>query len=233
MAEKDISKFKYNINYEFKNIELLKEAITHRSYSVERGLNYDNQRLEFLGDAVIEIIYTEYLFHRYPNEQEGALTKMRSALVKQGTLAKLSRELGFGDFLRLGKGEQDAMGRNRDSNLCDLFEAVIGAFFLDAGIDKVKSFVIPLIEKYFPDPAKMLNSLNPKGALQEYTQKEFGVSPKYKLIDSSGPDHLPLYTYSVSINDKQLATGKASKRKSAESNAAKAALIKLKSSSSQ
>ena len=228
MAEKEISKFKHHINYEFKNIELLKEALTHRSYAVERGLKYDNQRLEFLGDAVIEIIYTEYLFNRYPKEQEGVLTKMRSALVKQGALAKLARELGLGDFLRLGRGEQEAMGRERDSSLCDLFEATIGAFFLDAGIERVKEFIVPLIDKYFPDPSVMLNSLNPKGALQEYTQKEFGVAPSYVLVNSSGPDHHPSYTYAVLVKGKQLATGCASKRKTAESNAAETALMILK-----
>ena len=228
MAEKDIAKFKYQINYDFKNKELLKEALTHRSYSVERGLKYDNQRLEFLGDAVIEIIFTEYLFNKYPNEQEGVLTKMRSALVKQEALAQLARELCLGDFLRLGKGEQDAQGRERNSSLCDLFEATVGAIFLDSNIDRVKEFIVPLIEKYFPDPESMLTSLNPKGSLQELTQKKFGTAPSYKLIDSSGPDHMPSYTYSVMVNGKQLAIGVANKRKTAESIAAEEALKVLK-----
>ncbi len=228
MAEKDIAKFKYQINYDFRNKELLKEALTHRSYSVERGLKYDNQRLEFLGDAVIEIIFTEYLFNKYPNEQEGVLTKMRSALVKQEALAQLARELCLGDFLRLGKGEQDAQGRERNSSLCDLFEATVGAIFLDSNIDRVKEFIVPLIEKYFPDPESMLTSLNPKGSLQELTQKKFGTAPSYKLIDSSGPDHMPSYTYSVMVNGKQLAIGVANKRKTAESIAAEEALKVLK-----
>lgn len=222
--EKEIAKFKYQINYDFANKELLKEALTHRSYAVERGLKYDNQRLEFLGDAVIEILLTEYLFNRYQSEQEGILTKMRSAIVKQGALAQLARELGFGDFLRMGKGEKEALGSERDSTLCDLFEATIGAFYLDAGIDKVKEFLIPLIEKYYPDPAALLITLNPKGALQEYTQKEFGVAPVYELLESSGPDHMPSYTYAAIVNKKQLATGTAHKRKAAESLAAEAAL---------
>lgn len=222
--EKEIAKFKYQINYDFNNKDLLKEALTHRSYAVEHGLKYDNQRLEFLGDAVIEILLTEYLFNRYRDEQEGILTKMRSAIVKQGTLAQLARELGFGDFLRMGKGEKDAMGSERDSTLCDLFEATIGAFYLDAGIDKVKEFLIPLIEKHYPDPEALLVSLNPKGALQEYTQKEFGVAPVYELLESSGPDHMPSYTYAAFVNKKQLATGTAHKRKAAESIAAEEAL---------
>ena len=227
MSEKEIAKFKYQINYDFVNKDLLKEALTHRSYAVERGLKYDNQRLEFLGDAVIEILLTEYLFKRYTSEQEGVLTKMRSTLVKQGALAQLARELDFGDFLRMGKGEQEALGSERDSTLCDLFEATIGAFYLDAGIEKVRDFIIPLIEEYFPDPAALLTSLNPKGALQEYTQKHFNAAPVYELVECSGPDHMPSYTYAVLVKNKQLATGTANKRKSAESLAAEQALDDL------
>jgi len=228
MAEKDITKFKYQLGYEFKNKELLKEALTHRSFAVERKLKYDNQRLEFLGDAVIEILLTEYLFNRYQDEQEGILTKMRSALVKQGALAELARDLDLGDFLRMGKGEKEAMGAERDSTLCDLFEATIGAFYLDAGLESVREFLIPLIEKRFPDPALLLTTLNPKGALQEYTQKKFGIAPVYELIESSGPDHMPSYTYAALIKGKQWGTGNAHKRKTAESIAADEALKALK-----
>ena len=227
MAETEISKLKYQLNYEFNDIALIKEALTHRSYAVERKLDYDNQRLEFLGDAVIEILLTEYLFKRYPAEQEGKLTKMRSALVKQAALAELARELKLGEFLRMGKGENEASGSERDSTLCDLFEAMIGAFYLDAGIERVKSFLIPLMEKQYPDPAALLTTLNPKGALQEFTQKKFGTAPSYELLEASGPDHLPSYTYAAILNGKQIGTGTAHKRKSAESLAAEEALKHL------
>jgi len=227
---KEIAKFKYALDHDFENKELLKEALTHRSFAVERGLKYDNQRLEFLGDAVIEILLTEYLFNRYPNEPEGILTKMRSALVKQGALALLARELGFGDFIRMGKGEIEAEGSERDSTLCDLFEAIIGAYYLDAGLEPVKVFLIRQMEKYYPDPARLLTSLNPKGALQEFTQKEYGVAPVYELVEASGPDHMPSYTIAAILNGKQLATGTAHKRKTAESNAADKALKCLRES---
>ncbi len=224
---KDISKFKYTLGYDFKDKDLLKEALTHRSYAVERNLTYDNQRLEFLGDAVIEIILTEYLFNRYKDNPEGQLTKMRSALVKQGTLADLARDLNFGDFLRMGKGELEVEGNNRNSSLCDLFEAVIGAYYLDAGLEPVKNFILPLIEKKYPNPSELLVTLNPKGALQEFTQKKFSTAPVYELLETSGPDHQPSYTIAVYVNSKQLATGTAHKRKTAESLAAEKAMEQL------
>lgn len=119
----------------------LAEAVTHRSYAVENNLGYDNQRLEFLGDAVLEIILTEYLFHLYPDAAEGEMTKIRSALVREPALARLARRFELGEYLLTGRGEHDSGGADRDSTLADLFEAVLGAFYLDAGFDATRQFV--------------------------------------------------------------------------------------------
>ncbi len=220
----DIEKLKYNINYQFKDRRLLKEALTHRSYAVEKGIKYDNQRLEFLGDAVLEIIITEYLFNRYKKLPEGELTKMRSALVQGETLAEIARQIKLGDFIFLGKGEQGAKGHHRNSTLADAFEAVIGALYLDGGNEVAKEFILNVVTKSLPSPTELLMSLNPKGILQEFSQKKWGTAPSYPLINVDGPDHDKSYTVAVAINNKNIAQGAASKRKNAESEAAKQAL---------
>ncbi len=231
MAE-DIEKFKYKINYEFNNKALLKEALTHRSYTVENNLSYDNQRLEFLGDAVLQILLTEFLYLRYPDKDEGAMTKMRSAMVQQEALAKVARKMELGKFIFAGKGEIESGGADRDSTLSDLFEAFIGAYYLDAGFANVRNFVQNLMNEAFPEPDKLLPALNPKGTLQEYTQKKWGITPEYEVISVTGPDHNPAYLVGVAVNGKINTEGAASNRKQAESQAARNALIKLAESDS-
>ncbi len=220
----DILKLKYYINYEFSDLNLAKEALTHRSYSAENELKYDNQRLEFLGDAVLEIIFSDYLFRRYPDSPEGLLTKMRSALVRQDSLAELARQLQLEKFIRMGKGELEAEGNLRESTLCDLFEALAGAIYLEAGLARTTELLLPLFVAAFPEPLELLQTQNPKGALQEYTQRRWGKAPDYSVISVDGPDHEPSYKVSVSINGRYLAVGEAHKRKTAESLAAQNAL---------
>lgn len=220
----DIEKLKFKIDYNFKDKALLREALTHRTYAVENALSYDNQRLEFLGDAVLEIILSEYLFQLYPEAKEGELTKMRSAMVNQHSLAILSRNIELGAFMIVGKGEKENGGCDRDSTLSDLFEALIGAFYLDADWDTVKKFVLELVKEEFPDPHKLLFDLNPKGILQEYSQKKWNEPPIYEILSVSGPDHAPVFTVEV-IVDQVKASGTASSRKQAEIEAAKNAII--------
>ena len=189
----DIEQLKRVLGIEFQNPHLLKEALTHRSYAVESKLAYDNQRLEFLGDAVLEIILTDYLFASYPEAAEGSLTKMRSALARQDSIAKLARRLGLGNYLYVGRGETGSGGAERDSTLCDLFEAVLGACYLDAGLETVRGKVLNLIREEFPAPHRMLAGLNPKGTLQEYTQHVMGFAPEYRILKIEGPEHSPVY----------------------------------------
>jgi ribonuclease III len=220
----DIEKVKLKINYNFKNKPLLREALTHRTYAVENSLPYDNQRLEFLGDAVLEIILSEYIFQLYPDAQEGELTKMRSAMVNQNSLATLARNIELGAFMITGKGEKENGGSERASTLSDLFEALIGAFYLDADLETVKEFVLELVKKEFPDPHKLLLDLNPKGILQEYSQKKWNEPPVYNILSVSGPDHAPVFTVEVTVNQNKT-SGTASSRKQAEIDAAKNAIL--------
>lgn len=228
----DIEKLKFKIAYDFKDKRLLREAMTHRTYAVENSLPYDNQRLEFLGDAVLEIILSEHLFLLYPDAQEGELTKMRSALVNQSSLAKLARNMDLGNFMITGKGEKESGGCDRDSTLSDLFEALLGAFYLDTDLDTVKTFVLKLVKAEFPDPEKLLLDLNPKGILQEYSQKKWNEPPGYEILSVSGPDHAPVFTVGVTVGQLR-ASGTASSRKQAEIEAAKNAILLLSETDSE
>ena len=197
----------------------LAEAFMHRSYAVEHGLDYDNQRLEFLGDAVLEIIQTEYLFRRCPDAPEGELTKLRSALACEGTLAEWSRKLGLGGLLKVGRGEEGAGGAARNSTLADLFEAVLGAVYLDLGMEAARDFVLPLLEADAGDPGELLLEINPKGQLQELTQRRCGQTPVYRVLGVFGPPHLPKFKVEARIAG-WVAVGEGSSRKQAESAAA-------------
>ena len=197
----------------------LTEAFMHRSYAVEHQLDYDNQRLEFLGDAVLEIIQTEFLFRRCPDATEGELTKLRSALACEGALAEWSRELHLGDHLKVGRGEEDSGGAARRSTLADLFEAVLGAVYIDLGMEAARGVVLPLLERSFGDPGNLLLEINPKGQLQELTQRRFGKTPLYQVLGVFGPPHLPNFRVEVRVGG-WVAVGGGTSRKQAESDAA-------------
>ncbi len=225
MAE-DIEKLKYRIAYEFKDRALLREALTHRSYAVENDLKYDNQRLEFLGDAVLGVVLTEWLFRSYPKAQEGPLTKIRSSLACQGALAIMARYFSLGDFILLGNGEIESGGADRDSTLADLTESLVGAIYLDSDFGTVKEWLLKYYTERYPDPEKVLRSGNPKGLLQEYTQRKWSQAPEYQIESVDGPDHNPQYKVSVTAHGVK-ATGEAFNRKNAEVEAARNLLQKL------
>ncbi len=220
----DLQKFQRMTGIHFTDQKLLREALTHKSYATEFNLKYDNQRLEFLGDAVVQIVLTKHLFHRYPGLQEGDLTKIRSALVNQDTLAKFARSISLGSYLMLGRGETESHGCDRDSTLSDAFEAVCGAIYLDQGSALVTEFILKTLHTNCREPSDLLHSLNPKGLLQEYAQAHFGKAPEYKILGVSGPAHNPCYEVEVLVNGELLAKGVAAKRKLAEQAAAKAAM---------
>ena len=199
--------------------KLLNTAFTHRSYASENHLNYDNQRLEFLGDAVLELIASTYLFQKYPQHKEGALTAIRAAMVREETLAMLARKLRLGGMLRSGKGERELQGHKRDSTLADLFEALLGACHLACGYETTKNILVEIFEENIPDPAAAFKQLNPKGKLQEITQKHFHTTPVYRIIHLSGPSHNPHYDVEVTV-DKFVAPGSGSGKRDAESDAA-------------
>lgn len=227
--QKTLKELSVQINFDFTNEKLLAEAMTHKSYSVENSLNYDNQRLEFLGDAVLQILITEYLYVRYPEEQEGKLTKMRSVLARQEAFANLANKLQLQDYIRMGRGELKNEGTTRNSTLCDAFEALAGAIYLDGGLPPLADFVMPLLKETYPEPMELLNKINPKGMLQEYTQQHCkSETPEYIIENKEGPDHDCTYTIAVSIKGKIIGRGTGKSRKNSEMNAAANAIEALK-----
>ncbi|HPN84850.1 MAG TPA: ribonuclease III [Victivallales bacterium] len=212
------------IGYQFKNLPLLREAMTHASYSAENALTYDNQRLEFLGDSVIQMVTTVHLFKKHPNINEGELTKMRSFLAQRSTLANFANHIHLDNFIKMGRGEIKNDGHKRESTLCDAFEALCGAIFLDGGMTAAGNFIIPLIEYFYPSTQEIVTNFNPKGFLQELTQSKFSTKPEYRIESYDGPDHNKTCSVSVWINGKKIASASANSRKGAESRAAEDAI---------
>lgn len=212
------------LGYNFKDINLLKEAITHKS--IRSSIN--NERLEFLGDAVLDLVVGEYLYHKFKTRNEGDLSKLRASLVNEDSLAKIAKELRLGEFLYLSPAEENNGGRGKQSLISDALEALMGAIYLESGLNEVKKIFITLLEKNFPNIN--LNSLTKdyKTALQEVTQAHIGTAPKYELISTSGPDHKKSFEMAVLLNGKEIARAVGSSKKSAEQACALQALEMLK-----
>ncbi len=219
------------LKYTFKDDFLLKQAFTHPSYASERRLGYNNQRLEFLGDSVIEIMVTEHLFCKFPYKAEGELTVIRASIVQKTTLANFARKVGIQNYLLLGKGEKEQLGNERDSNLCDAFEAFIGAIYLDSGLNEARRVFFDITAEFFDELEYSAEQKNPKGALQEFLQKINGIKPEYLVKNVSGKDHSPIFTVELLIDGSLISTGDGKNRKQAEAKAALIALRKLKKQS--
>lgn len=214
------------LTHQFSNTELLKEALSHPSLSSEkRPAPPDNQRLEYLGDAVLELIISEFLYNRFPDCQEGVLTKLRASIVSRQALSAVAQRYDFGEVLTMSKGEESSGGRTRASNLADAVEAVIGALFMDAGFERTKTAVLkvfaPELEALDPQFAQASNS---KGALQEILQKIVPESPVYTIIKEEGPPHNRVFSSEVTWCGKALAMGTGASKKIAETDAAALAL---------
>ena len=211
------------IGHHFKNPELLLTALTHSSFANEAKEKrwQNNERLEFLGDSVLGVITTSYLYRKYPNVMEGELTKMRASLVCEGSLCECARGIGLGDYLRLGKGEESGGGRKRDSILADAFEALIGALYLDAGEPVARKFVHRFVlERRHEDGT----AGDYKTTLQEIVQKNHGEVLSYRLLGTDGPDHEKSFLVEVLLNSNVIGHGKGHSKKEAEQMAAKEAL---------
>lgn len=209
----------------FKNKELLDQALTHKSWVNEHpNKRESNERLEFLGDAILEFIITETLYLRFPKHQEGYLTALRSNLVNTQNLANLAIKLGVGETLYLSKGEEEGGGRKNISLLADTVEAIIGALFIDSGLDKVTEFIKKNL--IIEIPYKVSGQLkDPKSRLQEYVQAKGLPTPKYKVIEESGPDHNKKFIIEVVVENTAWAKGEGKNKNLAEQNAASKALI--------
>lgn len=221
-----IKKFQKVIGYHFEDEKLLLQALTHSSYANEQHMKKlsDNERLEFLGDAVLEIISSDFLYREHKDLPEGELTKLRASIVCEPTLALCAREISLGDYLRLGKGEDLTGGRERKSILSDALEAVIGAIYLDGGFTNAKEFVLKFILKDIEHKKLFYDS---KTILQEVVQGEH-EQLSYVLTDESGPDHNKSFTVEVRVDDQVLGSGSGHTKKAAEQEAAYHALLKLR-----
>lgn len=221
----DLKKFQELIGYAFKNEQLLKQALTHSSYANEKHLKKlsDNERLEFLGDAVLEVVSSEFLYQNYPNLTEGQLTKLRASIVCEPTLATCTESIHLGDYLFLGKGEDRTGGRTRKSVLSDAMEAVIGAIYLDGGFASAKEFVLKFIMTDIEHKHLFYDS---KTILQEVVQGEH-EQLTYVLLGETGPDHDKTFEVGVLIGKKEISTGKGHTKKAAEQEAAYQALLVL------
>ncbi len=228
VVNKNLDELEINIGYRFKDINLLKLALTHSSMAHERvvGKQEYNERIEFLGDAVLELISSIFLYKKYPEKNEGMLSKQRASLVCEVSLAESARRIKLGDYIMLGTGEDKTGGRFRDSILSDAFEAVIGAIFLDGGLDEAEKFVL----KYVLDDVENKTAfLDSKTMLQELVQKQYKLQVRYEIVSEEGPDHDKHFVARAFMGDKTLADGEGHTKKSAEQQAAYASLKELKS----
>ncbi len=219
--------FENRIGYQFQNKKLLKQALIHSSYANERhlGKNADNERLEFLGDAVLEVVTSDFLFHRYPKRPEGELTTLRASMVCEPTLSFCTRDLELGKYLLLGKGEEQTGGRKRASILSDALEAVIGAIYLDGGLANAKEFIHRFILNDIEHKRLFFDS---KTILQEVVQGNYSEELHYVLMHEEGPDHDKKFIMEARIGDKAYGQGEGRSKKAAEQEAAYHTLLQLK-----
>ncbi|MEF2144795.1 MAG: ribonuclease III [Desulfovibrionaceae bacterium] len=217
------------IDYYFSQVKLLRTALTHSSFANEQEEPaQDNERLEFLGDAVLELCVSRAAYLRYPDATEGQLTRIRSRLVKEKSLAEASRKVHLDRFLLLGKGEEAQGGRERDSLLADVLEAIFGAVFLDGGYEPAQKLILRLFEDRWPELEQLRSSKDHKSHLQEITQQRFRTLPVYTLLSSKGPEHAKVFEVEVGISDGRTFRGLGGSLKKAEQAAANAAVKGLK-----
>jgi len=216
------------LGYTFKRHNLLRHAVTHASFIHEQKLaaSESNERLEFLGDAVLELCISDFLYHRYSDMAEGDLTKRRASLVCEGSLAGIARSLKLGSFLLLGQGEAQEGGREKDSILSDALESILGAVFLDGGMEEVRQVVLRLFEPIVDKAVRQVK--DHKSTLQEYLQKQSQETATYEIIREEGPPHQKTFTSQAIHKGKVLGTGTGASKKAAEQAAAKMALEKLR-----
>ncbi len=213
----------------FDDKTLLQRALTHRSYLNESRefLLADNERLEFLGDAVLDFLVGEYLYNRFPEMREGQLTNLRASLVRQETLAQFGARLDLGNYLLMGRGEADMGGRQRPAILCGAFEALAGALYLDQGFTAVKRLIMPLIDPILPSLARSVEKKDAKSRLQELCQATLHTTPQYRTAGTEGPDHARVFTMNVLIDGEVWGTGQGPSKRIASQEAAASAVCRL------
>ncbi|GAC1445991.1 MAG: hypothetical protein NVSMB52_09180 [Chloroflexota bacterium] len=223
-----VQKLQEDLGLRFNSSTLVREALTHRSYLNEIDQAWpSNERLEFLGDSVLGLISTDYLFHRFPDLGEGELTNLRSALVRTETLARFSQAINLGKYLFLGRGEEMSRGRHRPGGLACAFEALLGAVYIDAGYEAARTFALRFIEPELTTVVEGRLHKNAKSLLQELVQSRMQQTPTYYLVEETGPDHAKSFTVEVRIGNRVLGRGHERSKRSAEQAAAEAALEQI------
>ncbi len=215
-------------NFTWKNEDLLKESLTHSSYLNEHRYEekHHNERLEFLGDAVLELASSIYLYKQFPSEQEGFLTNIRAALVNTDSLTIVSKELGINKYLRLSKGESKNITSSSSAILADTLEAVVGAIYLDQGLDIASDFIVKNIMSRYHEILEQNSYRDSKSLFQEMAQERFKKTPKYKTLSSSGPDHKKIFKVGLYLGDEEISEGSGKSKQEAEEDAAKNGLAK-------
>jgi ribonuclease III len=226
-----LSVLEKTLGYEFSDSYLLNKALTHKSYTNERdGDMKNNERFEFLGDAVLDLIVSDYCILTFLDYTEGSLSKIRASVVKESCLAVVASGLNLGEFLLLGKGEEFSGGRTKSSLLANAFEAVSGAIYRDGGVSSANKILLPLLKEEINIVAKTSEYRDYKSELQELTQNKFSCIPNYKVINETGPDHQKTYEVAVLVKKKLFGSGKGKNKKQAEQAAAQEALLVIQSS---
>jgi ribonuclease-3 len=229
--EATMVRFQEHLGFNFTHKDLVRQALTHRSATSGdasgENASESNERLEFLGDSVLGLVVNEHLFHEYPNHREGLLTQMKSLLVSRAVLSVKAREMKVGEFLFLSTGEEDSGGRDRTSILADSFEAVIGAIYLDKGMEAARAFIKDKLMANSREILEDRDHINYKSMLQEYIQSEKKIHPQYRVTSEDGPDHEKVFTVDVMVGRRALGQGKGKNKKQAQQEAARAALRSL------
>jgi ribonuclease-3 len=223
MTEKDLKPLLEAMGVETENLELYRRALTHSSYANERGLGSGahNERLEFLGDAVLGLVISELLFARFPQMPEGKLSRLRAEAVREESLARLAAGLNLGAYVRFGRGEKLSGGSGRPSTLADAVEAMLAAVYLDLGLPAVKKSVETLYSSLLPEMEKGLIWHDYKSLVQEYTQGRMSVTPEYRIVAEEGPDHAKLFSAEILLNERVCGSGSGRTKKDAEQDAAR------------
>jgi ribonuclease-3 len=226
-----VQRFQDYNQIDFEDERLLQQALTHRSYVNEHDDPdaLDNERLEFLGDAIVDFVAGEMLYHRFPDVNEGDLTRLRAALVRTDSLAQLAVDCRVGEALRIGKGEEQGGGRTRVNNLCGAFEALIGALYLDQGLDVVRDFLMPRLESRLTQVLLEQLDRDARSLLQERSQADYSLTPQYRTVSMTGPDHEREFTVEVLIGENVAGTGTGRSKQAASQAAAQDALQRLAS----
>jgi ribonuclease-3 len=221
--------FEKRLQVKFGDLALLDKSLTHSSFVNEKGndTGHDNEALEFLGDAVLGMVVSHHLYTVFPSYPPGEYSTLKAALVNKSTLAQCARVISLGKYLKIGRGEELSHGRERDSLLADALEAVIGAIFVDRGLDDARNFILDLVRPSIEELGRRKERRDPKSLLQNITQERFKILPKYRVVSETGPDHRRKFEVELAIKGEVYGIGKGGSKKAAEQIAAKEALRKL------